>query len=76
MAKRKGRSSFTAKKLQVKTSNDNSHMCYCCDFHGYGWLFVILGILYLFVDLGWITWWTISWWTIVFLLYGVKLVKR
>jgi len=79
MAKKRSRrrSSSTSKRVQVKTSNDSSSGMYCgCDTKGMGWIFLILGILYLFTDLRWITWWNISWWTIIFLIIGIKMVKK
>ena len=75
MAKRKRRSSSTAKRrVQVRTSSNGSNTY--CDYKGLGWLFFIVGILYLFTDLGWIGWWTIQWWTILFLLMGIKWIKK
>ncbi len=74
MVKRK-RSSSISKKIQIKP---DSHICMCCgyDSKNLGWLFVIVGILYLLVDLGWNSWWNISWYTILFLIFGIKMVKN
>ena len=41
----------------------------CCKVSG--WLFLILGILYLLADLNVIAWWSINWWTAVFVLWGI-----
>ena len=36
-----------------------------------GWLFLIVGVLFLLRDFGMWTFWNINWWTIVFLLWGL-----
>jgi len=77
MARRKSRkrSSSTAKRVAVKTNNGGSgNMCCCGDMKGMGWIFLILGILYLFTDLRWISWWHVSWWSILFLIFGIKML--
>ena len=84
MAKRKSkkRSSSVSKKFQIGTMNHmtknsiDSSSCCGYDMKGMGWVFLILGILYLFTDLQWISWWNISWWTIIFLIWGIKLIKK
>jgi hypothetical protein len=41
--------------------------------HGksFGWSLLILGILFLLVDLGYWTFWGIQWWTALFVVWGV-----
>ena len=76
MAKRKSRRS-SSKKIVFKTSDGGNHgNMWGHDAKGMGWIFLILGILYLFTDFGWITWWNISWWTILFLIWGIKMSKH
>ena len=75
--KRKSRSTVSSKRIDF-TAASSSNYCGCC-CHGsknLGWLFLILGILYLFTDLGWMRWWSVSWWTILFLLMGFWWVKK
>lgn len=73
MAKRK-RSSSTSNRIQIKSNNNISD--YCCDCKSWGWLFLILGIIYVFSDLGWVNWWNIQWYSILFLLLGLKWIKK
>jgi len=47
-------------------------MCKKCG-NGTGVLIVLVGILYLLSDLGYIAWWTLNWWTIFFLIWGLKM---
>ena len=78
MAKRK-KSGSISKKMQIKSSASTSsmHNCYCCgDSKGLGWVIFIVGVLYLLTDLGWMSWWNISWWTILFLIYGLIMIKK
>ena len=37
-----------------------------------GWSLLVLGILYLLTDLGYVTFWNVQWWTALFLLAGVS----
>jgi hypothetical protein len=41
-----------------------------------GWLFLIIGILYLLSDLGAISWWNFSWYTAVFVLMGLGWIGK
>ena len=51
--------------------------CSCgCGSRGLGWLFIILGLLYIGYDLGAFQWWTISWWSILFLVGGWMILKK
>ena len=38
---------------------------------GFGWTILILGILFLLVDLGYWTFWGIEWWTALFIAWGI-----
>lgn len=41
----------------------------CCNIMA--WLFLVAGVLFLLVDLGFWTFWNIQWWTVVLILMGV-----
>ena len=36
-----------------------------------GWIFLVLGILYMLTDFGFITFWKLNWWTALFLVVGI-----
>jgi len=43
-----------------------------CPHHGiFRWVILIVGVLFLFRDLGWWDFWNIQWWTILFLVIGL-----
>ena len=70
-----------ANKIQIKSNGPNQNhnlccLCGCTTSRGAGWLFLILGLLYLFKDLGFFPWWTVSWWTILFLIVGYLSLKK
>ncbi|MFH1592702.1 MAG: hypothetical protein ABIB47_05035 [Candidatus Woesearchaeota archaeon] len=48
----------------------------CCHSKGLGWILLILGVLYLIRDLGGFAWWTVQWWTILFILFGIWMLKK
>ena len=72
--------SHSSRKMETKMMHSLCSTCGCspcaCIPKSFGWIFVILGILYLLTDLGWIEWWTVSWWTLLFLLLGFWWVKK
>lgn len=41
-----------------------------------GWMLLVVGLLYLAEDLGWITWWNLNWWTVGFLILAAKMLTR
>lgn len=45
--------------------------CFCSPC--WGLILVIIGILYLLLDYGLITWWKLSWWTTAFILIGIMM---
>jgi len=45
----------------------------CCN-PCWGLIIVIVGILYLLLDYGLITWFRLSWWTSAFILLGIYMV--
>jgi uncharacterized membrane protein len=45
--------------------------CKCKKWFGAG--VFVLGIVFLLVDLGVVTFWSIQWWTVAFLLVGAKM---
>ncbi|MEK6826100.1 MAG: hypothetical protein AABX08_03935 [Nanoarchaeota archaeon] len=84
MAKRKSRSrkSSNANNLS-KVLSVPSGMCKhcgsspcCCHSKGIGWIVLILGVLFLIKDLGGFYWWTVNWWTVLFIIYGIWMIKK
>jgi hypothetical protein len=45
--------------------------CFCSPC--WGLIIVIIGILYLLVDYGIVTWFRLSWWTTAFILLGIMM---
>lgn len=45
----------------------------CCD-KSWGWVILIVGILYLLQDMGTISFWNFNWWTVVFVIWGLMAV--
>ena len=83
MAKKRAKSSknSTSKGMEMKMYNSDCKMCgcvpCCCgNSKSIGWIFLVLGVLYLLTDLGWMQWWTVSWWTILFLIAGFWYIKK
>lgn len=84
MAKR--RSKKSSGKIKANTSpiqfkpmgNSSKDMCGCCGCgsRGLAWLFLVIGVLFLLQDLGWIRWWTLSWFTLLFLVFGIWHLKK
>lgn len=64
----------TAPKVLIPEPRAKTSSCGCS--RGLGWLFIILGILYIGHDLGAFQWWTISWWSILFLIGGWLILKK
>jgi len=68
-----------SKALNVPSSNVckgcGSSSCHC-QSKGMGWILLILGVLYLIRDLGGFQWWTISWWSVLFILFGLWMIKK
>ncbi|AJF62518.1 MAG: hypothetical protein QT11_C0001G0370 [archaeon GW2011_AR20] len=51
---------------------DMGGMCSCPHHSWFGWIVLVLGVLFLLQDLGLITWWGwLNWWTAAFVLFGV-----
>ena len=46
----------------------------CCKVSG--WIFLIVGILFLLVDLGRWAFWNIQWWTALFVVMGVMSIAK
>ena len=46
-------------------------MCSCSHHKTFGWVILIIGVLYLLNDLGWWNVWVVNWWTAVFVLVGL-----
>ncbi len=44
--------------------------CDCPHHKTFSWIVLIIGILFLFRDLGWWDFWNLQWWTVAFLLVG------
>jgi hypothetical protein len=61
-----------ARKQMVCCSPVNNTGC-CCN-PCWGLVIVIIGIVYLLIDYGIITWFRLSWWTTAFLLIGIYMV--
>ena len=40
----------------------------------FGWVVLIVGILYLLEDMGTIAFWKFNWWTVMFILWGLMCV--
>jgi len=77
MAKRRKSKKSTSKKIQIESNSSGNDMCNsCCPTKGSAWLFLILGLLFLFKDLGFFPWWTVSWWTLLFLVVGYMGLKK
>ena len=70
------RSRSTSKKVQVKTNNSSVHGYDAHDAKNFGWILIILGLLFLFSDLGFINWWNINWWSILLLIFGIKMIRK
>ena len=50
-------------------------MCDCSHHKGFGWVFLVVGILYLLQDLDIISWFGwLNWWTALFVLIGLGAV--
>ena len=75
MAKRKSSKKSILKGLSTKVvtpSQNSSHMRnYGEGSKQLGWLALIIGLLYLFNDLGFLRFWTVSWYTLIFLFLGL-----
>ena len=67
-----------SRKYESKSMSMNGSHCWCCcgASKGLAWTFIIIGVLYLLQDLGWVRWWTVSWFTIMFLLLGFMWYKN
>ena len=83
MAKKRGSKArlmrSTSKKIQIGSNDSNTIVCSVCGgcwSRGSAWLFLVLGILFLFRDLGFFPWWTVSWWTLLFLIVGYWSLKK
>ncbi len=44
--------------------------CNCPHHKFFGWLVLVVGVLYLLQDLKLISFWNINWWTVAFLVVG------
>ena len=48
-----------------------SKMCGCSHHKTFGWVILIVGILFLFENFGWWTFWGVQWWSVLFILIGL-----
>lgn len=70
----------TSKKVKaniaVPSQKNQSH--YCCPpaSKNLGWLFLVIGLLFLLTDLGITRFWTINWYTLLFIFIGLWMIKK
>ena len=78
MAKRrKSRKIATSKKIKANIAVPSQrNQSYTSASRNLGWLFLIIGILFLLTDLGITTFWTINWYTLLFLFIGLWMIKK
>lgn len=77
MAKKRSMKSSTSKKMSMTFNHgmgDHSHGMHNC--RTWGWVFLVIGILYLLRDFGGVRWWGISWWTVLFILTGLMWLRK
>ena len=79
MAKRRARSN---KSFMTRIPSQSNVCKYCgmnpccCHSRGLGWVFLLLGVLYLIRDLGGFSWWVVNWWTALLIICGLWMIRK
>lgn len=65
----------TEVKVMAKKIVKESTVCTHCSCHqGFGWVFLIVGVLFLLQDLGTWDFFGLKWWTILTLVAGISML--
>ena len=57
--------------MAMKKDMSMGGTCICQHHKIFGWVLLVVGVLYLLGDLGWWSWWNVQWYTVAFILFGL-----